>query len=272
MSIEVTLCITTYNRREKFEACLESFLKSNVYPWEKLELIVVDNGSTDPSALDLLHNMKLDIFGSFTRIINGKNDYPYCLRRAKNQARAIARGKYFIDCPDDQLFVVKYDWISEIIRFLESSEEKISCVCHYAYPQYRFYKSANKIQVSSVDENFFTTPLKGYADYHVMKKETYEDIGKYDETLEFSPNSESDYMLRSKEKGYKRALYKFPVSILIDKDTGWRGKYAILDAPLDGDSVRFSVDLKRPLTNEELTRMVIDSDCLKVRNLPAGID
>ena len=274
MSIKVSLCITTYNRSEKLKACLNSFMMTNVYPWKNIELIIVDNGSTEPSALGLVHNMEVEGFKAFTRIINGKNDYPYCLRRAKNQARAIAKGEYFIDCPDDHLFVVRYDWISEGIKYLEEEKEKVSAICHYAYPHYRFDKPSNEIEPSKVNDNFFLTPKKAYADYHIMKRETYNTIGKYNETLELSPSSETDYMERSQELGYKRALYKYPVSIIIDKDTGWPGMYAELEASLEGESYKsheFTKSLNRPLTNEELTQFAIDSGCLRAFELPEGV-
>ena len=274
MSKKVTLCITTYNRREQLESCLDSFIKTNMYPWEDLELIIVDNGSDEPSAVQFIENLEVKNFYSFKKIINEKNDYPFCLRRAKNQARAAAQGDYFIDCPDDHIFVVKSDWIRSSIEFIEKEKEKVSCVCHYAYPLYRFSKPANKVVESKLDNMFFLTPLKGYADYHVMKREAYEDIGEYDETLAFTPNSEDNYMDRAKEKGYKRSLLRIPVSIIIDKNTGWRGKYAKLLKPiLPSTDIPETIGFRdRPLCNEELILIAKNLGCLEERFLPPGIE
>jgi len=48
--IETSLCVTSYNRPHKLKEVLSSFFKTCTYDLKKLELIIVDNGST---ALDI---------------------------------------------------------------------------------------------------------------------------------------------------------------------------------------------------------------------------
>lgn len=266
MTIDVSFCVTSYNRKNKLENCIKSFLETNLYPLENLEIIVVDNGSDDPATVDFLKGLQLDQVGSFKKIVNKKNDYPFCLRRAKNQARSVASGKYFIDCPDDHIFVVKCDWIKDTIEYLEREKEKISCVCHYAYPQYRFYKPNNLMAPSQVDTNFYVSQLKGYADYHLMKKDVYEDIGKYDETLSFSPNSEADYMDRCYESGYKRSLRRHPVSIIVDDNFFGKDRYAVLKRPLSEDQLKTLDNKKHPTSCESLLRFCMVNNCLEVKS------
>jgi glycosyltransferase involved in cell wall biosynthesis len=185
-----------------------------MYDTNYLEIIVVDNGSDDGTQ-KYIEDLEIpDI--TVKKVLNKKNDYPYCLRRAKNQAREVANGDYFIDTPTDHLYVVKSHWLKETIDYLESEEEKISCVCHYAFASYRFNKANNRMILSKTNDDFFVSQEKGYSDYHVMSRKVYEDVGKYREDLAFTPNAEDDYMSRCFEKGYKRALRKFPVVLYED--------------------------------------------------------
>lgn len=264
MSIQVTFCITSYNRKNKLENCIDSFLRTTTFPKENLEIVLVDNGSDDIETKEYVENLEIDTVGSFQKVINEKNDYPFCLRRAKNQAREIAKGKYFIDCPDDHIFIVRSDWIQDTIKFLEQTKEKISCVCHYAYPRYRFAKSNNLMTPSSENSEYFVSLLKGYADYHIMSAEAYRDIGLYDETLEFSPNSESDYMNRSYEKGYRRALIRNPVSMIVDGNFFPNVSHVTLINSLSTDDVKNMSISDRPVSCEELRDLALKNSCLEI--------
>ena len=68
----------------------------------KLEMIIVDNGSTDERVLSYIKELTPPC-QKYSYVLNPENDYPSCLRYSKIQARKIANGKYFIDCPDDHL-------------------------------------------------------------------------------------------------------------------------------------------------------------------------
>jgi len=243
----VTLCLTSYNRREKLKNCIESFLKTNLYPIENIEIVIVDNGSDDKETVDFIERLDIKCFG-VKKHFNEKNDYPFCLRRAKNQARALASGEYFIDCPDDHLFVVKTDWITNCIEYI-AQEKNTSCVCHYAYPEYRFSKPNNKMKRSSVDASFYVSELKGYADYHIMKRQTYEKIGHYREDLAFTPNAESEYMDRSYGMGYRRSMPLVPVSIINEQC------YSLTESLSLGEvnQVIPLIEQNRPISNETLT-------------------
>ena len=251
MSDLVSLCVTSYNRPSLLKSCIESFFLTNTYPLDRLELVIVDNGSTDVRVLDYINSLNPPCL-DFKKVLNEKNDYPYCLRRAKNQARSVAAGDYFIDCPDDHLFVLKSNWIGETISYLSKEPAKISCVCHYSYPLYRFAKANNKMFPSPISDLYYVSELKGYADYHLMSKAAYEDIGAYREDLEWSPNSESEYMHRSFAQGYKRALLKYPASIINEGS-------CFLDLPITPSFYTSSFPTPfRPVDFEILTRLLRD--------------
>jgi glycosyltransferase involved in cell wall biosynthesis len=244
----VSLCITSYNRLEKLRSCIDSFFMTNMYDTDSLELVIVDNGS-DSDVVEYIRGLQPPC-AEFKFVLNEINKYPYCLRAAKNQAREVATGEYFIDCPDDHLFVFKSDWISETIGYLGDETEKISCVCHYAYPLYRFDKPNNKMHTSDVSPEYFVSELKGYADYHIMSRSAYDDIGKYREDLGFTPNAESEYMDRSLSLGYRRAMIRLPVSIV--NDDGYR---LLKSVPIDWLNNSFSFD--RPIDNESVVSFAL---------------
>lgn len=252
----VSLCLTSYNRRDKIKNCIESFLKTNVYPIDKIEIVIVDNGSDDKKTVEYINSLNISCY-DIKKLFNEKNDYPFCLRRAKNQARAIAEGEFFIDCPDDHLFVVKSDWISEYIEYLSNEEESISCVCHYAYPLYRFAKSNNKMIPSSCNKSFYVSQLKGYADYHLMKRSTFEHIGNYREDLSFTPNAESEYMDRSYSMGYKRSMPVMPVAVINDGKKVYSLKQHV--SPRELNKIFNLKNLNRPVSNEEILNYLIKS-------------
>ena len=251
MSDLVTLCITSYNRLEKLSYCLDSFLMTNQFDNSRLQLVVIDNGSDDPRVIDKIKSLGKQ-FSDFKYHLNEKNDYPYCLRRAKNQAREIADGDFFIDCPDDHLFIVKSNWVEECVSFVKDRIDTISCVCHYAYPEYRFRKPNNAMTPSG--KKFFVSTTKGYSDYHVMAKEVYENIGLYREDLAFTPNAESEYMERTQAAGLRRALMRHPVSIVNDHG------YKLLSPISHKDYIDSTGITNTPISNEKLISLAAYMD------------
>jgi glycosyltransferase involved in cell wall biosynthesis len=257
----VSFCITSFNRKRKLKSCIESFLKTNCYDLNNIELIIVDNGSTDNETVEYINSLGSP-FDSFQKVLNEKNDYPCCLHKAKNQARKLAKGNYFIDCPDDHLFVLKHDWISESIDYFEKETQKVSCSCHYSYPLYRFGKPNNLMKKSQVNSNFYVSELKGYADYNFMPRKNYEDIGKFREDPgSVEKRAEADYMTRAFTLGYKRAIHKYPVSII----NGHQEQDPVFDLKepitMKEYTERFS-SLERPCSNEELTEFLKDKGSL----------
>ena len=215
-NIDVSLCITSFNRLSLLEECVRSFFKTNLYDLDKLELIIVDNGSTNEEVVDYIKNLKPPC-KKYSYILNQKNDFPTCLKYAKVQARRSSVGNYFIDCPDDHLFLVKRDWIAESIQHINNATD-VGCVIHFAYPFYRFQKANNKMRPHPLSEDFYESIYKGYADYHIMSKKVYQHVGEINYNLEKNSlgDAEREYMQRSLEHGYKRNLMSHPVAIIND--------------------------------------------------------
>jgi glycosyltransferase involved in cell wall biosynthesis len=269
--IETSLCVTSYNRPERLREVLSSFFVTNLYDLNKLELIIVDNGSTDKAVTDFIKSYSPDC--KYTYILNEKNDYPNCLRYSKIQAREIAEGKYFIDCPDDHVFVAKAPWIEECIARIDS-EPTVGCINHYAFPFYRFGKQNNKMVIDKNNPNFSVSSLKGYSDFHVMSRQTYENIGEYEYKL--GRHAEGEYMKRSLDKGYFRNLMVNPVSICMDDGKFGEGKNGFrLLKPIEKDDYnsrliefmrkRYPFRASFPIHNEALIYFCIKNGHIEVK-------
>ena len=238
--IETTLHITSYNRHNKLRNCIDSFFATCDYDMSKLELIIVDNGSTCNKTLDYIRELKPPC-AKYNYILNPVNLYPDCLRFAKIQAREVALGNFFVDCPDDHLFIVKNDWLRKCIARLTKAKGT-GCVVHFAQPAHRWNKPNNHFKVSECGK-FAISSQKGYADYHVMTRETYEKLGKYEYTL--GRKAESEYMTRALTHGYFRNILLKPVAIV--NDDGYN-----FVKPLDQNEYYAKFD-DLLITNEQLT-------------------
>lgn len=241
--IETTVHITSYNRPKLLKSCVNSFFSSIAghYPLDKLELIIVDNGSTNDEVLDFIKNLKIEGL-QYSYILNEKNDYPYCLRYAKIQARKIAKGNFLIDIPDDHLFIVSSEWINKSIDHIKKNNNT-GCVVYFAQPAYRFLKENNRMHRHANGE-YFVSEKKGYADYHIMSKKTYDFLGEYDYKL--GRKAESEYMQRALDSGFYRNLLTYPVAIVNDE------KYHLEKNIEYKNYVSTFSNMEIPVTNEQL--------------------
>ena len=218
--IETSFCVTSYNRPRRLKEVLRSFFMTNMYDLSKLELIIIDNGSTDASVVDFIKAYSPEC--KYRYILNEKNDYPSCLRYAKIQAREIADGDFFIDCPDDHIFFGKTGWIEDCINRIKS-DPTVGCINHYAFPRYRFSKENNRMGPDKNNPNFAVSIHKGYSDFHIMSKEVYEKIGPYKHLL--GRSAEGEYMKRSLELGYFRNLMMKPIALCLNDGQFGEGKF-----------------------------------------------
>ena len=207
----VTVHITSYNRFFHLKNLLDSFVQCNEY--ENIEMIIVDNGSTDPRLLNYYD--QLDLPFPFQLIRNKENDYPRCIWHAKNQARTAAKGEYFLDIPDDHQFVRKGNWIRECID-IDSSIENVGSIVLYAYNIFRWTKPNNRLHKENSINNvpFFISHFKGYADYHFMSRSVYEKVGPFlDVGYDDRKIPEPDYMTRCTNLGLRRLFLKYPAAV-----------------------------------------------------------
>lgn len=106
---KVSIVIPSKDAPHLISRCLESIFEKTSY--RNFEVIVVDNGTTDPAALKALasHDIqKVDLPGSFN------------FSRANNRGVEMATGEYLILLNNDTE-VIQADWIEQMLFLLEDS-------------------------------------------------------------------------------------------------------------------------------------------------------
>jgi GT2 family glycosyltransferase/glycosyltransferase involved in cell wall biosynthesis len=117
----VTVCITHYNRAELLERTLEG-VKAQTY--RNFELIIVDDGSTDPDAVRFLEAIENGEVIEGARVLRQQNQY---VGAARNRALSEASGEYVVFMDDDNL--AREDQLELFVRAIENSQaDAISCV------------------------------------------------------------------------------------------------------------------------------------------------
>lgn len=106
-----SVIINNFNQRKITERCLERVFRSKYQPFE---VIVVDNGSTDDSG-EFLRNLA----GKESRLKLAMNKENLGPAAGRNQAAAIARGKYLAFLDNDTL--PQTDWLIAPIRLMETN-------------------------------------------------------------------------------------------------------------------------------------------------------
>tara|TARA_Y100000401_G_scaffold117239_1_gene125268 strand:- start:5415 stop:6314 length:900 start_codon:yes stop_codon:yes gene_type:complete len=246
----VSYHVHTFNRLESLKVMLKSFFDYNKY--ENFEWVIVDLGSTDGTQEFLWNKYKnckdisivLGNRKKHEEILKSKNMQPRSKRQssvtifgwAKNIARSIARGDYFIEIADDHKFISETDWVTDMLDVFEHRAKinngicDISSIIYRGLPKQRLFKANNKTgpeQKTSSGVSYFLCESKGYDDYHMMKKSTYEKIGPYLEIEKeknpgrlkdwesgvFSFCQYTDYVDRCNHLGYKKAFLKVPVAV-----------------------------------------------------------
>jgi len=114
MKPKVSVIIPTYNEKERVAKCIESLL-SQSYPQDKIEIIVVDDGSTDGTSSFIKKNFPK------VKLITKKNSGAY---DSRNKGIAVASGE-IIALTDGDCIATK-NWLKNIEKVLR--EKKIQVV------------------------------------------------------------------------------------------------------------------------------------------------
>jgi len=197
----VSIVIPTHNRKEHIIRLLESIYQSD-YPRNKLELIVVDDVSTDDTENAIKKNFpevhiirnKLELWSSLSRNVGIKN--------------ARAEFVFFID--DDN--TIDKNCIKELVKIL-ISDEKVCCVGPLMY----FYCDKKRIawagakrgKLTSLTKIFTNTPSKSVikTEYipnaFMVRKKIAEKIGYFDGKNFPFLYDDGDFCQRIKKEGYE---------------------------------------------------------------------
>jgi len=113
---QVSICIANLNGKDYLKGCIASIRELD-YPEHKIEVIVVDNGSTDGSAEFLARK--------FPEVKIIRNSQNLGFAAANNQAAKAACGRYIAFLNNDTR--VDKNWLTELVRPLLGDSEVAAC-------------------------------------------------------------------------------------------------------------------------------------------------
>ena len=199
----VSIIIPTHNRKEKLMKLLNSILSSK-YPQKKLEVIVVDDASTDGTYEEIKRR-----FPAVKVIRNPKELF---LANSRNIGIRNASGKYLFLIDDDGL--VTKTTLQRMVNFMEKHPE-----IGGANPIILLY-STKKVWTIGVKVNMFTTivstnksiPKGNYVEFlsgHCMifRKEVLDVIGGFNPLFPLE-REDLDISIRIKRRGYRLGICK----------------------------------------------------------------
>lgn len=103
----VSLIIPTRNGLELVRQCIESIVEKTIY--SKYEIILVDNGSDDPEALEYFASLNAQ---NNIRVL--RDERPFNYSALNNTAVAMAKGE-LIGLINNDIEVISPDWLSEMV-------------------------------------------------------------------------------------------------------------------------------------------------------------
>lgn len=225
MTPKVSIIFPTFNGWQDTMDCLES-IKGLNYPASKLEVIVIDNGSSDKT-LKEIPNYKLQIT-SYKFLKNEKN---LGFAKAVNKGIKEAKGDYFLITNNDVIF--DKDYLKNLIEFSLANP-----IAGIVGGKVYYKKPKNTVAFGGAKFDFYTGILKpnktpnqiSETDWVsgcnlLVSRKTLEEIGLFDEKF-FFYFEDLDLSLRAKKTGYK-VLY-YPKAIMYHgegasiKREGWQ--------------------------------------------------
>ena len=202
----VSVIIPTHNRKNKLIRLIDSILQSN-YPKEKLEIIVVDDASTDGTYKEIKKK-----FPEVKIIRNEKELFP---AGSRNVGIKNAKGEYIFLIDDDN--IVDKNCILELIKTFKSNQ-KMGVVAPIMY----YLKVPNRIWCAGIGRSMITSltkiigrdeidngqyrsliESKDFPNVFMVKREVIKKVGLFDDRTFPIHYEEADFGERVRRAGYR---------------------------------------------------------------------
>jgi GT2 family glycosyltransferase len=203
---KVSILIPTRDNHLLLKRCLESIRQRTTYP--DYEIILIDNGSTEPETVRYLKNCPVDQGLCI--------DEPFNHSALNNWAAMQAKGEYLLLLNDDTEALSK-DWLERMVE--QASREEVGAVgalLHYPDGRIqhagvmlereavaRHYSSASMLDGIDRGLHLLTRPVSAVTGACLMiRRQLYLDCGGLDETNLPTSYNDVDLCLRLKQSGY----------------------------------------------------------------------
>jgi len=202
----VSVVIPTHNRKKKLARLIKSILECN-YPKNKLEIIVVDDASTDGT-----YEYINKLFPQVKVVRNSEEKLP---AESRNIGMRTSKGKYIFVIDDDN--IVDKDAIRELVKFMEKHPE-VGVAGSIMY----FLSAPKKIWCAGVRRSYWTTLTKligfntidngqyrrpyeseDFPNAFMVRREVLKRVGLFNSKLFPIHYEEADFCQRVSRAGYK---------------------------------------------------------------------
>jgi glycosyltransferase involved in cell wall biosynthesis len=190
MRPKVSVVIPSYNHEKYIRECLESILSQD---YENLEVIVVEDGSTDSSVNILME------FGSRIKLVIQKNQGQAV---ARNNGIKLAQGSLIAFLDSDDMYVPgKIE--CQVRKFEEDSSTTLVYTNYFVIDSNGKEIKEVKCPSSSPDEIVQTMLTGNFIcnDTVMLRRDCFEKLGYFDETIQ--PVTDGDMWLRLLTHGHK---------------------------------------------------------------------
>lgn len=221
----VSIVIPVFNKVGFTGQCVESLYSTLNLPRNDIEIIIVDNNSTDETS-SYLKSLP-DCFKVITNTIN------LGCGKAMNQGARIARGKYLIFLNNDTIALP--GWLEELVNVIETEKNVGIVGCKLLFPDGRIQHAGVTIDRNlTVAHIYYLYPgdfpaANEYRDYQavtgactLMKRELFFDVDCFDENY-MNSHLDIDLCLKVKERGY-RVVYT-PKCVLYHYESVSEGRH-----------------------------------------------
>lgn len=196
---DVSVIIPIYNCEEYIEQCLESIYNQDYSELDKIQVILINDGSTDNS-LEICNKLKEKYKDMSIELINGKNQG---VSKARNKGVKEAKGKYimFLDADD----FISRNAIRVLKEFFDEHYEETDVV---TYPIYYYYQQSKKRMKLSRYDDFYkgTNVYSLKKDYYLIQpnmniiiKNEFENNILFDEEIKFHEDEKYNIDLSMKK-------------------------------------------------------------------------
>lgn len=206
----VTIIIPTKDRTELLSTCVTSIVSRSTY--RQFDVLIVDNGSTEPESHAYFERVQQDPCISVLRI-----DGPFNFSRINNQAAARARGSLLCFLNNDTE-VISPDWLEEMVSLaVRDGVGAVGAMLYY--PSNTMQHAGVVLGLGGIASHPHRGERRGMPGNYgraaltqtmsavtaacmVLRKDTFEAVGGFDETLAVAYN-DVDLCLRLGARGFR---------------------------------------------------------------------